>query len=497
MKLSAVILLCACLSSEAATTTYTEWYAIKGVGTNVNSGSTPDANPTFSASSGNWTNSTGTFFKTALDPVAGGVTNGAWASICTNLTTTNAWFIGMVTNASDSTDTIQLSQVAFMGVNPADRVGDVFIRVGGAWAGPNTNTMANGGGFPFAFLANTATNSPNVTPCCNIKGGTTYGISNAITHALAGPIRWQGYTTTVRDGGKASFDGGTTLNYYILLTASCVGNDFVDLIFSNNGGTGTGASGVVSSGARNVWNRCVFHDVQRIGLDLSANSQIVSECEAYACDKQNSALYAGFHTASTSIIFNNCISHDNTGNAASGFFLESGNVLINCISESNGAQGVLFTGSGDLVLIQCDFYNNTGNGVSLTTASDNGVEIQNCNFIKNGIYGANITSGSSIRHGNIFNCAFGSGTQTNSNGGLSSLGGSFESGSITYSSNVTPWADPANGDFRITLSEAKSVGRGSFTQTASSYTGTVGYPDIGAAQSASTNATTRAFGFSQ
>ncbi len=73
----------------------------------------------------------------------------------------------------------------------------------------------------------------------------------------------------------------------------------------------------------------------------------------------------------------------------------------------------------------------------------------------------------------------------------------MESGSITYAADVTPWVDPANGDFRITLAAAKSAGRGSFTQTQSSYTGTIGYPDIGAAQSASTNATTRAFGFSQ
>jgi hypothetical protein len=57
------------------------------------------------------------------------------------------------------------------------------------------------------------------------------------------------------------------------------------------------------------------------------------------------------------------------------------------------------------------------------------------------------------------------------------------SGNVTYANDVTPWTDPANGDFRISLAAAKGAGRGTYTQTAASYAGTVGYPDIGAAQS--------------
>ena len=38
-----------------------------------------------------------------------------------------------------------------------------------------------------------------------------------------------------------------------------------------------------------------------------------------------------------------------------------------------------------------------------------------------------------------------------------------------------------NGDFRINLTAAKGTGRGTYMQTAASYTGTVGYPDVGAA----------------
>ena len=55
-------------------------------------------------------------------------------------------------------------------------------------------------------------------------------------------------------------------------------------------------------------------------------------------------------------------------------------------------------------------------------------------------------------------------------------------GAVTYGANLTPWVDPANGDFRINLAAAKGAGRGTFLQTSASYTGTVGFPDIGAAQ---------------
>ena len=55
------------------------------------------------------------------------------------------------------------------------------------------------------------------------------------------------------------------------------------------------------------------------------------------------------------------------------------------------------------------------------------------------------------------------------------------SGAVTYASNATPWVDPANGDFRTNLPAAMNAGRGAFTETAASYAGAVGYPDIGAA----------------
>ena len=82
------------------------------------------------------------------------------------------------------------------------------------------------------------------------------------------------------------------------------------------------------------------------------------------------------------------------------------------------------------------------------------------------------------------NCGFGAGTSANTSGTTTTTAQvAFDiTGSVTYASNAIPWVDAPNGDFRITLTTAKGAGRGVFTQTQSSYTGAIGYPDIGAGQ---------------
>jgi hypothetical protein len=105
----------------------------------------------------------------------------------------------------------------------------------------------------------------------------------------------------------------------------------------------------------------------------------------------------------------------------------------------------------------------------------------NCNFIKSSGYALKIQNGYTVH---LINCGVGAGTMANASG-LYNTGVQapvIEEGTVTYASNATPWVDPDNGDFRITLSTAKGAGRGSFMQTSASYTGAIGYPDIGAAQ---------------
>jgi hypothetical protein len=64
---------------------------------------------------------------------------------------------------------------------------------------------------------------------------------------------------------------------------------------------------------------------------------------------------------------------------------------------------------------------------------------------------------------------------------------SFETGAVTLGSD--PFSAASTGDFRVTLAAAKGAGRGAFTETQASYTGTLGYPDVGAAQHQDTGGT--------
>jgi hypothetical protein len=153
---------------------------------------------------------------------------------------------------------------------------------------------------------------------------------------------------------------------------------------------------------------------------------------------------------------------------------------VECIADTNGSHGFDLAASGHMS--GCNAYNNGGDGISIT-ANTSEVSIVNCNLIKNTGYGINAAS--NVPGGAVLNCGFGSGTQANGSGTTNGIGMMTVIGSVTYATDVTPWVDPTNGDFRINLAAAKGTGRGTFTQTASSYAGTVGYPDIGAAQSSS------------
>ncbi len=135
------------------------------------------------------------------------------------------------------------------------------------------------------------------------------------------------------------------------------------------------------------------------------------------------------------------------------------------------------------LLLQCDAYNNSGDGLKITTTTNTAiVNIQNCNFLKNTGWGVNTARTTGLLWGRIVNCGFGSGTKANGMGTTNNTNNIDVRGGIMYPGGTTPWVDPDNGDFSINLPAAQGTGRGTFTETASSYSGTVGYPDVGAAQ---------------
>lgn len=473
MKRIALIVFCMCTCSGLfAATSFTEFYTDTATGANINAGSTTGA-ALLTAANGNWDSATGIFVCAGATDLSA-VTVGMWASVYIDAATT-AVFVSRITAVVDATDTITVSLTIKSGTAPTTSATARSITIGGVWKGPNAAEN-----FPFGFVQSTMVNASSHPVRVNIKSGTTYSITAAMTHANAGPIRWQGYTTTVGDMGRATIDGGTAGASYILLTLSAVNNDVVDLIFQNNGATGS-ANGFNVTGGECSVARCVVNSVRGIGLSVGTASVVV-ECEAYSCNQSNTAALGGISLNLTGALAVRCFSHDNSGSNSSGFVVGAGaGQFIECTSDSNGSEGFLLALNVGSVLIRCNSYNNGGDGADMTGAASAHI-FENCNFVKNTGWGIN-SSGAGAKNGNILNCAFGSGTQANGSGAITTaISGLNEIGTITYAANLTPWVDPANGDFRINLAAAMGTGRGTFTQTAASYSGTISYPDIGAVQ---------------
>lgn len=462
------LILLLAVSSHAA---YTEFYC-QTTGSNLNAGSTTADAALVTETGGDWVAGTGVFTKAGANLSA--ITVGMFASVYIDGATVGV-FVGRITAVDDTADTVTVSLTTKSGTAPVDGTANRTIKVGGAWKGPNAAES-----FPFNFVQNTMLNASGHVPRVNIKSGTTYSITAAMTHANAGPMVWQGYTTTAGDGGRCVIDGGTSGASYVLLTYSAVDGAIADCMFQNNGATGS-ASGMTFSGSRSSIRRCVFNSVRGVGLDVTA-VVIVVECEAYACNQSNTAAFGGIRSNQTGTLIRRCVSHDNAGSNGHGFVVTGSANLDSCISDSNGGEGAYSNGSM-FHAVNSDFYNNAGDGVDILSATATHVYIENCSFVNNGGFGVNSSAAPTLRNGAIVNCGFGSGTEENTGGTvLSTLQGVNVFGSVTYSANVTPWIDPANGDFRINLAAAVGAGRGLFTQTAPSYTGTVAFPDIGAGQ---------------
>lgn len=427
----------------------------------------------FTFANGGWVDSTGVF--TAAGANLSGVSVGMFASVHLDAATVGV-FIGRITAVNDTLDTITVSLTAKSGTPPTTGVTGRSIVVGGVLKGPDAAQ-----GFPFGFVESTMTNAAGDFPRVNLKNNAQYNITSGITHGNAGPIRFKGYTTAPGDGGKATIDGGTSGASYALLTITAANIDLEDIVFANNGATGT-AHGLVLGATECMARRIVVHDIRGIGILSTIAGGMIDECEAYACNTSNSSEFAGITTTSPSTILTRCFSHDNSGSNSSGFRLAFG-VAIFCIADSNGSHGFnSITTDRDFFLIGCDSYNNAGHGAHVVNTSGALLVVHNSNFVKNGGYGINC-SGAGASNGAIVNCGFGAGTQANTSGQTNGLSAINVQGSVTYPANVTPWVDPANGDFRIDLAAAQGAGRGSFTQTQAGYAGTIGYPDIGAAQS--------------
>lgn len=436
-------------------------------GGGLNSNAEPATTPVYSFTNGGWATGTPNVYTPTSGNPSLTVTVGDWANVFIDGATTPV-YIGRVTAVSATT--ISISATVKVGTAPTTAGTGISINVGGAWAGPSGAVK-----FPFTFIAGTVTNAAGDVARVNFKNDQTYSITAQILHSTTGPNVYQGYTTTFGDLGKATIDGGTSgASYFLLSFNGSAGMQFIaDFIFQNNGATGS-ANGLEGVGTETgaAW-RVVVKNVRGAGFN---NATTLHECEAYGCNQSNSVGLAAYVMIARGVVYR-CIAHDNSGSNSVGFLVGNQPTrFIKCIADTNGSHGFSSASGTAFTMDGCEAYNNGGDGLRHATSSNCLVNIESCNFVNNAGWGINVSSGS--LQGYLFNNGFGD----NTSGAKSGTGTLVESGAVTYGAGVRPWVDAPNGDFRINLASAKNAGRGVFTQTQASYTGTVGYPDIGAAQ---------------
>lgn len=467
MKLHLLIL--ALLGSTAASAiTFTEFY-VQTTGSNLNAGSTTANTAAYTAVNGNW-NGTAIYTPTDGSTPASTVSVGDWASVYNDGASVGVYVARVTAVAAGVNGAITLSTAAKGGTAPTSSATARSIKVGGAWQGPNAGVT-----FPWGIMNGAMTDASTNMTRVNIKGGTQYNVTTTLNTSLNGPMKVQGYTTTPGDGGRATLDGGVVGAAFILAQQTDSNTDWEDLIYQHNGATsasiGLNLTGV---GINNTYRRVVVNNILGVGIAAVESLNTFIECEVYQCSTR------GVDYSGVSTVFDRCIFHDNT---ASGVSIAStaDATFVNCIFDTNGAAGSTDATARKSSYIGCDFYNNTTDGLSFTGGANDSLYISNCNFVKNGGWGIN-GSGSLVRSGYIINCGFGSGSQANTLGAIASTARVTEIGTITYASGLTPWFAPSTGNFSISLLAARNTGRGKFTETQASYTGTVGWPDVGAAQ---------------
>lgn len=492
MKIRLTISFCLFLAGSTLAA-YTEFYCDAANGSNLNGGSST-ATSVYTSTNGNW-NGSSTFTPTdGSNPATASpaCTVGDFASVYLDGASV-AVFIARITAVTNGTNgAITVSTTAKAGTAPTSGATGRTIKCGGVWKGPNA-----GSGFPIAFSGTTlsqATNSAGDQVRVNFKNNATYSITSGITGtSQSTELLLQGYNSSVGDGGKATIDGGGN-NISILSIGGNV--DIFDFIISNVGvsaGTGTGVAG---SGGNNSLFRVVVHDVRGGGIIFSSNSgtQLI-ECEVYNYNLSNTTANPGISQGVSSTT-KRCYVHDGSGSNCDGMQLNVGNqnsTVDQCILDTNGGNGILISGgssaSSHVIISNSDLYNNTGAGIKVGTAAGFYIlHIENNNFLKNGTYGIDGGASFSRLFGYLYNNGYGAGTQANSSGNYHTTGGLIlddntgTNSRVVYANDVTPYTAPTTGNFSINLTTAEGVGRGAFTQTDGSNTGTVGYPDIGAAQ---------------
>lgn len=327
---------------------------------------------------------------------------------------------------------------------------------------------------------NKASTSTTAGDTIYVKSSATYNeiLYFRSTGTATSPVRWEGYSTTPGDNGRATIEAGNTrvscvrvnnCNYNFVINFILQGptseaihyNDQSTNAFFINcrilKGTGTSPASVSSAG---------FADFNPtfIGCEISGFT--------------GAGTGTGAKINPDRIEF--CAIHDNTGNGIEvNGFRQLGPVENNLI-YSNGGKGINIAGSATVESFYNNtIYNNTSDGIYVDGGSDGQVSISNNVIVSNGGYGINIAnapSGTTVVFAdkNFF--------YSNTSGEINNT-----ARLVQYMANVTltgsPFTAAGSGDFSLN----NTAGAGASVRSANAYnsfpTGlTVGYLDGGAVQ---------------
>jgi hypothetical protein len=445
-------------------------------GSNLNAGTRtgnttePGTAADFTYASGTWVASTGVFTVASGNPSSDGVAVGDFASVYADGSSVTG-FVGRVT--ARTTTTITVSLTAKMGTAPTDGTSNRTVRIGGAWAGPNGSS-----GFPLSLLETALQNSSNDRTRVNLKNNTTYSVTAAISMASSGGVVIQGYSSAYGDGGRATLSGGTSGASYILLT---IGSSLTvrDMIFQNNGSTGS-ANGVATGSSLVVaFENVLFTGMKGAGVLIGSSTEAAFE----GCESAGNA--TGIQTSGTSSlsIWRTSIHH----NTSVGITFVGGAGTVLAVSQSviadNTSHGINITSNSGLLSVSGTVFRANADGIrisgSSTTAAVSGDVSRNV-FASNTGWGINRNSTARFT-GSVRLNAF----RSNTSGETTGLESETVSGSITLTAD--PFVDGANGNFGLNTTAGGGAalrGAGGFTLPgATNYSGSsTDYRDVGAIQ---------------
>lgn len=376
----------------------------------------------------------------------------------------------LVVNSPTSIDIGSGSTLSMLGVRTATTASGITATINGPMKGPS-GTIS----FPLNLTNLGSMQDANGNGVwVNLRNNAIYQMTAALT-ASNGPYGISGYSSSLRDGGRAIIDGGTSGTSYNLYTSGST-VEHEDLEFRNNGATGSGV--VVAPSNNSIFRRCSMHDGVGLVVEIVSNQSAMFEsCDIYNGGK--AAAGAGFVLASgnCSVILRNCRIHDNTGYGIDVSPSTGRLFLVGCNIYNNTLDGGICT-AGTLLMDGCDFYNNAQSGFNIgNTVQNSSIYIRNSNF------GLNTTAG--IRFTGtiqplivIENCGFCTGSFANGTDILAVTIGKIDN-YIQYVSPVHPWRNPTQGDFTIVSPQAIGQGAGNFLSTKAGDLGQTSYPTIG------------------